>query len=94
MKVSSKQLDRIRTTPDQAVVKAAGLLNDGVTKAHSAGGSVAETVEFQLMPIADGRWYWEVITAGTTVIARGVADTKPAASRQAREAARRAQLIQ
>jgi hypothetical protein len=73
-------------------VKAPRLLNEGVTKAHSAGESVAETVEFQLMPIADG--YWEVISAGPTVIARGVADTKPAASRQAREAARRVKLIQ
>ena len=55
---------------------------------------MAENVEFRLMPIADGRWYWEVITPGLAVIARGVADTKPAASRKAREAARTAKLIQ
>jgi hypothetical protein len=62
----------------------------GQTKAPSTGESVAENVEFQLVPIADGRWYWEVITGGATVIARGVADTKPAASRDARNTARRA----
>jgi len=49
-------------------------------------------VDCRVMPIADGRWYWEVITSGPTVIARGVADTKRAASREASEAARIAKL--
>lgn len=55
---------------------------------------MAEKVEFRVLPIADGRWYWEVITPGPTVIARGVADTKPGASREASEAARKAKLIE
>ena len=35
-------------------------------------------VEFRIMPSGNGRWYREVISA-KDVIARGVADTEPAA---------------
>jgi len=41
----------------------------------------------------DGRWYWEVIKDGREVVARGLADTQPAACEQANEAARKAKLI-
>ena len=51
---------------------------------------MADKVEFRVMPSGDGRWYWEVITPGPTVIARGVADTEAASCQQAREAARKA----
>jgi hypothetical protein len=30
----------------------------------------------------DGRWYWEVIKDGREVVARGLADTEPAACEQ------------
>ena len=53
---------------------------------------MAENVEFRVMPSGDGRWYWEVITPGPTVIARGVADAEPVACREASEAARKAKL--
>jgi hypothetical protein len=56
---------------------------------------MAENVEFRVMQSGDGRWYWEVITTpGPTVIARGVADTEPAACQQASDAARKAKLIE
>jgi hypothetical protein len=55
---------------------------------------MADKVEFRVMPSGDGRWYWEVITPGPTVIARGVADTEAASCQQAREAARKAKLIE
>jgi hypothetical protein len=38
-------------------------------------------------------WYWEVIKDGREVVARGLADTEPAACEQANEAARKAKLI-
>jgi hypothetical protein len=38
---------------------------------------MAENVELRVMPSGHGSWYWEVITPGPTVIARGVADTEP-----------------
>jgi hypothetical protein len=41
----------------------------------------------------DDRWYWEVIKDGREVVARGLADTEPAACEQANEAARKAKLI-
>jgi hypothetical protein len=37
--------------------------------------------------------YWEVIKDGHEVVARGVADTEPAACEQADEAVRKAKLI-
>jgi hypothetical protein len=55
---------------------------------------MADSVEFRVMPSGDGRWYWEVIIRDRTVIARGVADTEPAASNEASEAARKNHLIQ
>ena len=56
---------------------------------------MAESLEFRVMPSGDGRWYWEVIVSrsGPAVIARGVADSEPAACKEASEAARKAQLI-
>jgi hypothetical protein len=59
-----------------------------------AGAWMAENVELRVMPSGNGSWYWEVITPGPTVIARGVADTEPAACQQASEAARKARLIE
>jgi hypothetical protein len=53
-------------------------------------------VELRIMPNendGDGRWYWEVIKDGREVVARGLADTEPAACEQANEAARKAKLI-
>jgi hypothetical protein len=51
-------------------------------------------VEFRIMPSGDNRgWYWEVISA-KDVIARGVADTEPAACQEAREAAQKAHLVE
>jgi hypothetical protein len=53
-------------------------------------------VELRIMPNendGDGRWYWRVIKDGRKVVARGVADTEPAACEQASEAARKAKLI-
>ena len=50
-------------------------------------------VEFRIMPSGDGAWYWEVITQRTTIVSRGVADNQPAASSQASDAARKAELI-
>jgi len=55
---------------------------------------MAESVEFRVMQSGDGGWYWEVITPGPTVIARGVADSEAAACKEASEAARKASLIQ
>jgi hypothetical protein len=55
---------------------------------------MAENVEFRVMPSGDGGWYWEVITPGPTVIARGVADSEPAACKAASDAARKAKLIE
>jgi hypothetical protein len=55
---------------------------------------MANGVEFRIMPSDDeGHWYWEVIKNGHEVVARGVADTEPAACEQADEAARKAKLI-
>jgi hypothetical protein len=54
---------------------------------------MAEDDEFRVMPSGDGRWYWEVITPGPTVIARGVADSEPAACKGDSDAARKAKLI-
>jgi len=56
---------------------------------------MAENVEFRVMPSGDGHWYWEVIVShsGPAVIARGMADSEPAACKEASEAARKAQLI-
>jgi hypothetical protein len=51
---------------------------------------MAESVELRVLPNGNGSWYWEVITPGPTVIARGVADTEPAACQRASEAARKA----
>jgi hypothetical protein len=52
-------------------------------------------VEFRIMPSDDeGHWYWEVIKDGHEVVARGVADTEPAACEQANKAARKAKLIE
>ncbi len=53
-------------------------------------------VELRIMPNendGDDRWYWEVIKDGRDVVARGLADTEPAACEQANEAARKAKLI-
>jgi hypothetical protein len=55
---------------------------------------MAENVEFRVMPSGEGRWYWEVIAPGPTVIARGVADSEPAACKEASEAPRKAELIE
>ena len=45
------------------------------------------------MPNGEGAgWYWEVISA-KDVVARGVADTEPAACAAAHDAAREANLI-
>src|SRR5262249_16033027 len=50
---------------------------------------MANGVEFRIMPSDDeGHWYWEVLKDGREVVARGVADTEPAACEQANEAAR------
>jgi hypothetical protein len=56
---------------------------------------MAENLEFRVMPSGDGRWYWEVIVSRSApeVIARGVADSEPAACKEASEAARKAKLI-
>jgi hypothetical protein len=52
-------------------------------------------VEFRIMPSDDeGNWYWEVIKNGHEVVARGVADTEPAACEEANKAARKAKLIE
>jgi hypothetical protein len=50
-------------------------------------------LEIRIMPSGEGRWYWEVIT-GKDVIARGVADTEPAACQEAHEAAQKANLVE
>jgi len=50
-------------------------------------------VEFRVMPNGNGRWYWEVIRDSRDVIMRGVADTEPAACKEAGDAAREAKLI-
>ena len=58
------------------------------------GSNVGTNVEYRIMPSnGDQRWYWEVIKDGHEVVARGVADTEPAAYQQADEAARKAKLI-
>ena len=55
--------------------------------------STPTNVEFRIMPSGEGRgWYWEVIS-GKDVIARGVAETEPAACTAAHDAARAANLI-
>jgi hypothetical protein len=56
---------------------------------------MAENLEFRVMPSGDGRWYWEVIVSHSApeVIARGLADSEPAACKEANEAARKAKLI-
>jgi hypothetical protein len=56
---------------------------------------MAENLEFRVMPSGDGRWYWEVIVSRSApeVIARGMADSEPAACKEASEAARKAKLI-
>jgi hypothetical protein len=51
-------------------------------------------VLFRIMPSGDNRWYWEVITGGRGVAARGLADTEPKACEEASAAARRAKLIE
>jgi hypothetical protein len=53
-------------------------------------------VELHIMPNendGEGRSYWEVIKDDREVVARGLADTEPAACEQANEAARKAKLI-
>ena len=55
--------------------------------------STEANVEFRVMPSGDDRWYWEVITGSRNGAMRGVADTEPAACRDAGEAARKAKLI-
>jgi hypothetical protein len=47
---------------------------------------MAENVELRVMPSGNGSWYWEVITPGPTVNARGVADTlsQPRANKPAK----------
>src|SRR5262245_42585512 len=63
-------------------------------KASPTQRNMATGVEFRIMPSDDeGHWYWEVIKDGHEVVARGVADTEPAACEQADEAARKAKLI-
>jgi hypothetical protein len=50
-------------------------------------------VELRIMPSGNDRgWYWEVISA-QQVIARGVAETEPAACSAAHEAAMKAGLV-
>ena len=50
-------------------------------------------VEFRIMPNGDGAdWYWEVIKS-KHVMARGVAETEPAACAAAHDAAREANLV-
>jgi hypothetical protein len=56
--------------------------------------SAQRNVEFRVMPSGDGRWYWEVILEGRTVVSRGVAETEPAACQAASDAAREHKLIQ
>jgi hypothetical protein len=49
-------------------------------------------VELRIMPNendGDGRSYWEVIKDDREVVARGLADTEPAACEQANEAAQK-----
>ena len=67
---------------------------DSAREIELGRNAMAENVEFRVMPSGDGRWYWEVITPGPTVIARGVADAEPVACREASEAARKAKLIE
>ena len=56
--------------------------------------NMAIGVELRIMPSDDeGHWYWEVIKDEQEVVARGVANTEPAACEQADEAARKAKLI-
>jgi len=63
-------------------------------KASPTQRNMANGVEFRIMPSDDeGHWYWEVIKDGHEVVARGVADTEPAACEQADEAVRKAKLI-
>jgi hypothetical protein len=63
-------------------------------KASPTQRNMANGVEFRIMPSDDeGHWYWEVIKDGHEVVARGVAETEPAACEQADEAARKAKLI-
>jgi hypothetical protein len=59
-----------------------------------SNNSTETGVEFRIMPSGDGRWYWEMITGGRRVITRGVADTEPAACKEAGDAARAANLIE
>jgi hypothetical protein len=52
-----------------------------------------KNVELRIMPNGDGPgWYWEVISA-KHVIARAVAETEPAACKEAHEAAMKADLV-
>ena len=50
-------------------------------------------VKVRIMPSGSGRWYWEVILDGRTVVLHGIADAEPAARQEAVEAARKALLI-
>ena len=50
-------------------------------------------LEIRIMPSGEGRWYWEVVSAHD-VIARGVAETEPAACQEAHEASQKADLVE
>ncbi len=56
--------------------------------------NIEAELEFRIMPSGNGRWYWEVIANGRSVLSRGLADTDTAASQEARDAARKAKLTQ
>jgi hypothetical protein len=45
------------------------------------------------MPNGNGDWYWEVLD-GRTVMARGIAETEPAACQDAANEARKLKLLQ
>jgi putative tryptophan/tyrosine transport system substrate-binding protein len=88
--------------PFREYAVAGGLISYGnsIADAHRQVGvytfTMGNGVELRIMPNkndGDGRWYWEVIKDGREVVARGLADTEPAACEQANEAARKAKLI-
>jgi hypothetical protein len=63
------------------------------TDSNERKNGTSRNIEFRVMPSGEGRWYWEVIQGGRQVMMRGVADTEPAACKEAGDAARKAKLI-
>jgi hypothetical protein len=55
--------------------------------------TIANNIEFRIMPSGDGSWYWEVIEDGRSIVQRGVASTQPGACAEAHAAAETAGLI-